>query len=323
MSNVLAVDIGGTHFRLGLFSEKGQRLVVSEGDTDASAGCEWMLERVRERAQALVANGREAVKACGVSFGGPVNYSLQQVTSLHAAGWSDFPLAGWVQETLGLPCWLDNDANAGALGEYHHGAGRGATSMAYITISTGIGCGLICDGKLLRGKDGMAGELGHIPVSDTGVPCPCGGKGCLETFCSGRAIEARAREWAERRPERVGRMFELSGDGEITARTVMTAAAEGDAAAVNIAREASRWLARGLLMVIRLFNPDQIVLGGGVAQAGSALLGLVRESLQDLASPTVGYSTQVVLAQLGNYSPLYGAAVLGWEAVRKERLLTG
>ena len=175
-----------------------------------------------------------------------------------------------MEQTLGIPCRLDNDANAGALGEYHYGAGRGAKMMVYITISTGIGSGIVYEGKLMRGKDCMAGELGHIPVSDSGARCSCGGRGCLESFSSGGAIETRAREWAERRPERVARMVELSGGPEITAKGLMQAAAEGDAAASHILRETTRWLARGLLMVIRILNPDVIVLGGGVAQSGAA-----------------------------------------------------
>ncbi len=144
--------------------------------------------------------------------------------------------------------------------------------MVYITISTGIGSGIVYEGKLLRGKDYMAGEIGHIPVSDSGARCSCGGRGCLESFSSGGAIETRAREWAERRPEHVARMVELSGGPEITAKGLMQAAAEGDAAATHILRETTRWLARGLLMVIRILNPDIIVLGGGVSQSGALLL---------------------------------------------------
>ncbi len=322
MGNVLAIDIGGTHFRVGLFNSEGCRLDVSEGDTDASAGREWMLEQVRERCQAILAHALDPVKACGVSFGGPVDFVRQRVTSLHASGWKDFPLARWVQDTLDLPCRLDNDANAGAFGEYHYGAGRGTTSMVYVTLSTGVGSGVICNGNLLRGKDGMAGELGHVPIADSGELCSCGNRGCMETYCSGRAIESRAREWAGRRPGRVGRMFELSGDGEITAKAVLTAAAEGDSAAGNIVQEVSRWLARGLLIVIRLLNPDLIVLGGGVAQAGSTLLDPVRESLEELAARAVRHTTKVVLAELGNDSPLYGAAVLGQEVGRIQGVIT-
>jgi glucokinase len=251
------------------------------------------------------------VKACGLSFGGPVDFRRQTVTSVHASGWKGFELGKWMEQTLGIPCRLDNDANAGALGEYHYGAGQGAKLMVYITLSTGMGSGIVYEGKLLRGKDYLAGEIGHIPVSDSGARCSCGGRGCLESFSSGGAIEARAREWAERRPEHVARMVELSGGPEITAKGLMLAAAEGDSIAINILRETTRWLARGLLMMIRILDPDIIVLGGGVAQSGVLLLETLHGFLDEFASPTITYSTEIVTAALGNYSPLYGAAALG------------
>jgi len=313
VKNVLAVDIGGTHYRTGLFDEQGRRLLVVEGDTDRAGGRAWMLNQLAARCRDLMAQTDAPVKACGVSFGGPVDFRRQSVTSVHSMGWKDFELGKWMEQTLGIPCRLDNDANAGALGEYHFGAGRGAKSMVYITISTGIGSGIVYEGKLIRGKDCMAGEIGHIPMSDSGARCSCGGRGCLECFGSGGAIETRAREWAERRPERIARMVELSGGGDITAKGLMQAAAEGDAVAAHILRETTRWLARGLLMIIRILNPDIIVLGGGVAQSGTLLLDTLHGFLDELASPTITYSTEIVAASLGNYSPLYGAAAMGLE----------
>lgn len=312
MTNVIGVDIGGTRFRVGLFRHDGQRLSVVEGDTERSGGRDWMLEQVRERAAALVVRSDAPVRACGVSFGGPVDFEHQRVTSIHSPGWDRFEIAKWAQETLGLPCRVDNDANAGALGEYRFGAGKGCQSVVYITLSTGVGSGLIFGGKLHRGRDNLAGELGHITVSGSGALCSCGGHGCLETFCSGSAIAARGREWAVRRPERVERILELSGGKAelVSAKAIVQAAAEGDQAAAQILQEVAQWLARALIIVIRLINPDRIILGGGVAQAGEVFLAPVRESLGALASPTVGYTTEVVLAELAEYSPLYGAAAL-------------
>jgi len=313
VKNVLAVDIGGTHFRTGLFDEQGRRLLVLEGDTDRVAGRDWMLRQLASRCRDLMAQTDAPVKACGLSFGGPVDFPQQSVTSVHSSGWKGFELGKWMEQTLGIPCRLDNDANAGALGEYHFGAGRGSKLMVYITISTGIGSGIVYDGKLIRGKDHMAGEIGHIVVSESGSRCSCGARGCLESFSSGGAIETRAREWAERRPEHVARMIELSGGPAITAKGLMQAAAEGDQAATHILNETMRWLARGILMVIRILNPDVIVLGGGVAQSGELLLRTLRTFLDELASPTITYSTEIVTAALGSYSALYGAAAMGLE----------
>lgn len=312
MNNLLGVDIGGSNFRVGLFDQEGRRLLVSETETDRSAGREWMLAQVQEHCQNLLAKTDYPVKACGVSFGGPVDFADQRVTSIHAPGWKGFALGRWLEDHLKMPCRIDNDANAGALGEFRFGAGRGTKSLGYITLSTGIGCGLIYEGKVYRGKDGMAGELGHIPVSDSGYPCSCGGKGCLETFCSGSAIGQRGQEWAERRPERVARILELSGGQveKISARAIMLAAAEGDVAAMHIVRESARWLARGVLTLIRVFNPDKIILGGGVMQSASVLLHPLRGYLDEFASPTIGYSTEILAAELGTLSPLYGAGAM-------------
>ena len=306
----LAIDIGGTHFRVGLFEEQGRLLRVEEADTDRAAGRDWMLDQLAARCRTLVNSADTPVKACGLSFGGPVDYVRQRVTSVHSAGWHQFELGKWLEQALAIPCRLDNDANAGALGEYHFGTGRGAKLMVYVTISTGIGSGIVYDGQLLRGKDFMAGEIGHLPMPDCAALCSCGGRGCLETLSSGAAIEARAREWVERGPHYVARMAELSGGPKITAKGVLQAAAEGDSTAREILNQACGWLAHGLLAVIRILNPDVIVLGGGVAQSGKVLLDALHQSLAPLASPTITYSTPIVTAALGNSSPLYGAAAM-------------
>jgi glucokinase len=310
MHNVLALDIGGSRFRVALFDHEGRRLEVLERDTSRSGGRDWMLNQLQNQSRELLKRADYPVRACGISFGGPVDFERQQVRSLHVPGWENFALASWIEETLKVPCRLDNDANAGALGEYRFGAGRGTRSIFYITLSTGIGGGLVLDGKAYHGRDSLAGEIGHIPVSDSGVACVCGGRGCLETFCSGTAIALRGREWVDRRPESADRMLKLSGGQveNITARAVAEAAAAGDSMAIGIIEESAHWLARGLLMIVRVLNPDKIILGGGVARAGNVLLDPVRESMREFSSPTLSYSTEVALAELENYSPLYGAA---------------
>jgi glucokinase len=315
MSNVLAVDIGGTHFRLALFDAEGRRLLLSEGRTESAGGRDWMLNEIRERARDLIVNSDRPVRSCGISFGGPVDFRQQQVNSMHVSGWRGFNLAQWVEENLSLKCLVDNDANAGALGEFRYGAGRGTDSVLYLTISTGIGGGVVCGGRVHRGKDSMAGEVGHIPVSEAGALCSCGGRGCLETVCSGTAIGLRGRGFARRKPEIMQRTIELaSGKPEqITAKVVFQAAGEGERGALLIVREAARALARCLLIATRILNPDVIVLGGGVALAGRVLLDPVHEYLEEFSAPMLEYSTKAVQAELGKDSPLYGAAALALE----------
>jgi glucokinase len=309
---VLAIDIGGTHFRLALFDSAGQRLATSEGDTSRSGGREWMLDQILDRSRTLLDRSASPARACGISFGGPVDFLRQRVTSVHSAGWRDFSFAEWVNANLNLPCLIDNDANAGALGEHRYGAGRGRDSVVYVTLSTGVGSGVILNGKTYRGKDGLAGELGHIPLASPGTPCSCGASGCLETLSSASAIARRGKERGWRPREDLAHPDSpAAGRREaITARDIAQAAAQGDTLALQVFAEAADWLGRGLLTVIRILNPDKIILGGGLALAGEILLAPLRQSLAELASPTIGYSTEIVLAELGLYSPLYGAAAM-------------
>jgi glucokinase len=309
---VLAIDIGGTHFRIALFDLQGRHLVTSEGDTLRSGGRQWMLDEILRRTSALLGQEGLTAAACGISFGGPVDFRHQKVTSVHSPGWEDFSFARWVDANLHLPCLIDNDANAGALGEFRFGAGRGTESMVYVTLSTGIGAGVVLNGKIHRGKDGLAGELGHIPISEVGNTCSCGAVGCLESFSSGSAIAERGREWRRLRGDSLAALGDSSRSRSegITAREIAQAAAQGDPADLEIIRAAARSLARGLLTVIRILNPDRIILGGGLIQAGAVLLDPLRGSLTKLASPTIGYSTEIVTAGLGAYSPLYGAAAM-------------
>ncbi|MGH9454902.1 MAG: ROK family protein [Terriglobia bacterium] len=317
-SNILAVDVGGTHFRVGLFNQKGQLLEVTKSETSHEGGREWMLAQLRQRAAALLAKSSETVTACGISFGGPVDYASQQVTSVHTPGWRNFPLATWVKDAFGIPALLDNDANAGALGEHRFGAGQGLDSLIYLTLSTGIGSGLVLGGKVFRGRDSMAGEIGHLPLSDLPVPCTCGGAGCLESLSSGRAIGRKAGELAAADPQASARMLGLSGGRaeDLTARVVFDAAAEGDPAASQLLHDAVYWLARALTVAIRLINPDRIILGGGVAQAGDRLLTPLQELMAQWKSANFPYTTEVCMAGLGNDSPLYGAAALGLELLK-------
>jgi len=316
---VLALDIGGTHFRLGLFDRQGAQLAISEGETLRSGGREWMLEQIRLRTRTLLEHADSPVGACGISFGGPVDFQHQRVTSVHSPGWKDFSFAEWVNTNLHLPCLIDNDANAGALGEFRYGAGRGTQAMVYVTLSTGIGAGLILNGKTYRGKDGLAGELGHVPISDSGNACSCGAVGCLESLCSGWAIAERGREWRLRRGETLASLGDSSHSRSegITAKDVTQAASQGDKADLEIVREAAAWLARGLLTVIRILNPDRIILGGGLTLAGRVLLDPLHQCLTELASPTIGYSTEIATAELGMYSPLYGAAAMALDLMRR------
>lgn len=320
MPSVLAVDIGGTHFRLGVFNGDGKRLSFYKGATQRSGGRDWMLGELRRLGSELVAASAAPVEACGVSFGGPVDFRRQRVTSVHTPGWQDFALSDWIEGALGMPCITDNDANAGALGESRFGAARGAESMMYVTLSTGIGSGIICNGQVHRGRDGMAGEIGHLPLRTANDLCTCGLKtGCTEALASGRALDRVARELAANeirapRSERGLLAFCADHPEKATARELIMAAQKGNSAALAAFNEAIRNLAHALLMAIRLIDPDKIVLGGGLTEAGDYLIESIRTALQEWWSDRFPFTTELALAGLGDESPLCGAAALALEA---------
>lgn len=319
MQTALAIDIGGTHFRLAVFDQTGTRLGFQKGATLHAGGREWMLAELERRGAELIRESARPVERCGVSFGGPVDFRRQRVTSVHTPGWEDFALAKWVERTLGVPCIVDNDANAGALGEARFGAARGDESMMYVTLSTGIGSGIVCHGRLHRGRDGMAGEIGHFPLEPAGELCTCGLRtGCTEALASGRALDRLARDLAAREahaPESRRTLLELcQGLPErATAKELTLAAQQGDPDAAAIFREAVGHLAHALLMSIRLLNPDKIVLGGGVTQSGNFLIDSIRGALKQWWSGQFPYTTEIVFAGLGDESPLYGAAALAFD----------
>jgi glucokinase len=246
--------------------------------TDREGGRDWLLERLAP----VILEWRRQLRfgQCGISFGGPVNWASQTVaTSTHVGGWSDFNLPGWVRDVIGeMPVRMDNDANAGALGEFLYGAGKGCSPLFYMTVSTGIGGGILIDGNVLRGPDSWAGEIGHINVRPDGPACLCGSNGCLERMCCGL--------WLER--DYVAPAKELLRSPEFVRRYVVD-------------------LARGIKAAIMLLNPERIVIGGGIANAADALFGPLREELRKQMPPWSRARVDVQLAGLGDDSVLYGA----------------
>ncbi len=320
MAKVIAIDIGGTRFRVGLYEGYSERLRVVEQDTHHAGGRDWMLERLRNLTGQFVQQEGNSVKAIGISFGGPVDFARQTVTSVHTPGWNNFALAGWMENAFRLPCRLDNDANAGALGEHRMGAGTGCRSILYLTLSTGIGSGLVIEGAVHRGKDSMAGELGHIPLSDLPVPCTCGRTGCLEALASGRAIARAAREEIRQHRGQFTKLLDRchADEAGVEAKDVFAAAVEGEVGSQRVIQNALYWLARALVTAIRILNPDRIVLGGGLTAAGSGLLDPLQQQMRQWWSDSFPYTTEIRLAGLGGYAPLTGAACLAVDRLEQQ-----
>jgi glucokinase len=279
---VLAIDIGGTKFQIAAFD--GGRMVRSEARaTDKEGGRDWMLAQIGE----ILAEWRRDFRfeRCGVGFGGPVHFGEQRVAlSTHVGGWKDFRLSEHLAGLLGIPVVMDNDANVGALGEAHHGAGRGFSPLFYMTLSTGIGGGIYSDGKIWRGADSYGGEIGHLTIRPDGPECLCGAFGCYERMCSGL--------WLER--DRGKPAKELMQDAEFVRRYVVD-------------------LALGLKACIMLLNPARIVIGGGISKAGEALFGPLRAELRRAITSWSAARIDVAPAELGDASVLWGALALAKE----------
>lgn len=309
-SHVLALDIGGTKLAAGIVDDTGTLVDVIRTPTHVEEGPDRVVERLLGLGRTLLGRSAVPVRGVGVGCGGPLDLERGLVLNPpNLPGWYDYPLAGRLEEALGLPVALDNDANAAALAEFRFGAGRGTRQMVYLTISTGIGSGLILNGELYRGKRGNAGELGHLQVKYDGDPCNCGGRGCLETYASGTNIARRARERAEGHPESL--LARLAPEPQsISAETVLAALRAGDAVARQFWDETLDILAAGVASIVNAFDPERIVIGGGITNFGEFLFPPLRERVTRRAMPALMAGVDICPAELAEHVGVLGAAAV-------------
>ena len=276
----LAIDIGGSKFSMAIFD--GGRIISRESRvTDRKGGPEWMLDQIDSIAADW--KTRNSIDRCGVGFGGPVDFANQRVAlSTHVGGWNDFDLAHQLEKSLGILPVMDNDANLGALGEACYGAGLGYRPLFYMTLSTGIGGGIVTAAETLyRGVDSYAGEIGHLTIRPGGPECLCGSRGCFERMCCGL--------WLERDHGRPAR--QLLQEPAFVEHYVAD-------------------LALGLKAAVMLLNPARIIIGGGISKAGDALFIPLRAELRRQITDWSRARIDVVPAALGDDSVLYGALAL-------------
>jgi len=308
-----AIDLGGTKVLTAVIAADGRVLAADRIATRARRGPEAvadeMLESLR-RACKHAGTELGTLAGIGVSAAGPLDAArgvLADPPNLH--GWKDVPLGRMLHERCGLVVALENDANAAALGEYLFGAGRGTRDMVYITVSTGIGAGVIADRRLYHGAGGAAGEVGHMTIAYGGERCGCGRSGCLEAYASGTAIardgaraavDGRSPALAQRRTRKQA----------IDAEAVARAATSGDAAATAILARAAEYLGVGLMNTVHLFNPELIVLGGGVSNLRAQVIEPAVAFMRARAFPTMAAAVRVEYAQRGDDAGLLGAAAL-------------
>lgn len=308
----LAIDVGGSKIISAVVTASGEIIASDRNLTPASEGPVAVVEAMVASAKRAVSRaGMDAVSidAIGVAAAGPSNPDTGIVyTSPHLPGWEYFPVRDRIEKGLERPAFLINDANAAALGELYFGAARGARDFIYITVSTGIGGGIVIGGKLYTGTGGGAGEIGHMTIDHQGPPCHCGGTGCWEALASGTALAREA--VAMIRAGAVTSILELAGDdiSSVTAETVHKAAVAGDGLARDLLQQTAYYFGIGLRNLINLFNPELIVIGGGLSNIGDQLLLPAFRVAGERSYQELFRQVRFARAQLGENSGVVGAA---------------
>ncbi len=316
MNEVIAgIDIGGTKIAIALETLGGEEVASRRLPTEVENGAYAIVENISQSITKMLEENRVRLVSVGIGCPSPLDIEKGLVMSpSNLRDWDNFPIVKLVRERFKVPIVLDNDANTAALGEYVYGAGRGYQNVIYITVSTGIGGGIIINGKIHHGVAAGAGELGHTIVQPNGVRCNCGSVGCLETICAGVHIARRAREQLAK-----GKLSLMNGMtaniNEVTAKTVVEAVRRKDKLAVEIWEETCRYLAIGIANSISLLAPEAVVIGGGIAAAGGELLfAPLRRLLPQFVSMVPAEKINILPAQLGSESAVRGALVMAKKA---------
>jgi glucokinase len=311
---ILGIDIGGTNIVIGAVTEDGStvRGLLTE-PTGVPDGSDVVIDRILRMSAAVIDKTRSEdrdAELLGVGIGapGPLDRAKGLVIFTPNLRWTNMPLRDRIGNALKLPAALDNDANCAMLGEHWVGAAKGAKNAVCFTLGTGIGGGIVVDGKLVHGASDVAGEIGHITIEVNGRRCGCGNEGCLEAYASGPAIARRACEAIE-----AGAVSEISAmagnnPAAITAQTVFAAAAKGDALADELVRDTARYLGVGIANMLNILNPEVVVICGGVTQAGDHLfIPLRREVVRRAFKPAVE-ACRIVPGLLPGTAGVVGAA---------------
>ena len=312
---VAGVDIGGTKISIAVAHASGAIIAARRVPTDAEAGPLRALDNIESVLNDLISETSSPLLAIAVGSPAPIDVDRGLILSpSNLRSWVEFPVVELLEERFGVPVVLENDANAAAVGEHIYGAGRGCENVLYVTVSTGVGGGLIINGQLYRGAATGAGEIGHTVVQPDGHLCNCGSIGCLETVSSGHHLARRAKERL-RAGERSMIREMVTDLEEVTARVVVDAVTSGDRLAEDVWDEACRFLAIGIANAITLIAPELVIVGGGVASAGDLLFEPLREQVPGFVSMVPAEVIRIVPAQLGTESGVHGAVALARRTV--------
>jgi glucokinase len=311
---MIGIDVGGTKIAAGLMDIDAR--IIARDISHCHIGCQPdqvvdEIVRVNERLLVSAQVDRSRIKGVGVGIAGHVNGKKGVVlTNSNLPNWDYYPLRDVLQERLGMPVIIENDANCAAWGEFCHGAGRGSNDMCYVTFSTGCGMGIVINGRLYRGATGTAGEIGHTVVNPDGPLCSCGKRGCLMSYACGMALDQMARDCLRSGEDTILRAICGDCPEKISAEEVADAARQGDSAALRLLEMAGRYFGIGLSTIVQVLNPDTIVIGGGLVHIGPLLLDPCNKALNENIHHVLVDSTCIVLSELWNDAGVIGAAAL-------------
>ncbi|MEV0792282.1 ROK family glucokinase [Kribbella sp. NPDC050459] len=311
MGLTIGIDVGGTKIAAGVVDETGAIIARTQRDTPADS-TDATAAAICDAAAELIA--AHAVEAVGIGAAGFVSSDRSTVLFAPNLAWRDEPLGARVAAELNIPVVVENDANAAAWGEFAFGAAKDVEHMVCITVGTGIGGGVVVDGELLRGANGVAAELGHMRVVPGGHRCGCGSRGCLEQYASGKALVREGRAQAESGSLAAVQMLSVCGitdPAELTGPMITDAAMQGDPCAVELLEDLGRWLGEGVASLATIFDPSLVVVGGGVSAAKDLIMKSAVQAFEKVLPAKANRPhAPFTLAELGNDAGLIGAADL-------------
>jgi glucokinase len=317
----LGIDLGGSKILTAVVDPQGRIFSSDESVTPATEGRDLVIQSIVHSADSALEKAGITISEITVIGIGAPGISNPEAgilfTSPNLPGWRNVLLRDIIQDKLGRKTFLINDANAAALGEFYFGAARGVRNFIYVTLSTGIGGGIIIDGKIYAGAIGTAGEIGHMTIDENGPICNCGNRGCWETLASGTAL---AREASRRIEEGVKTSIlkQVDGDlGQVTAQVIHAAALQGDKFARELIARTGHYVGVGLINLINIFNPELIVIGGGLSTMGDMLLAPAFKTAGQRAYKEAFQAVRFVTAELGRNSGALGAAAFAFEEIQK------
>lgn len=310
----IGIDLGGTNITAGIVTKDGRILHQSAKKTLASRSSDEIIADIVDLARVVLnESGTDIseIKSIGIGSPGAIDDEKGVVIFAGNLNWVDIPLKAKIEKALGIPAFVSNDANVAAYAEYLFGAGKGKKSAMLVTLGTGVGGGYVLDGKIQSGAHGVGMEIGHMVLIPEGILCTCGNKGCLERYASASAIINMGKEAMEYAPNgSIAKMAENNPDN-VTAKLIIDLAKKGDVTSLNIFKDYTRYLAYAVINIINFNDPEVIIFGGGVSNAGEFLLTSIKEEVEPRIFCKQAPYSEIMLSEIGNEAGIIGAALLG------------